>query len=183
MTTKQSVTRYGQLLEDFYADTRMVVFLCGPSPKDLSKPGAQLRKDLEAKLEYEGFEVVLGEDDGLEKLRNQYGEYADEHELYFVAHTCHAIVLIASSPGSLCELGLFSYQITRKSQKKIDFVIILDEEHHGKSSYIIEGPTNAVDDNGGKVFYGDLHNFDARPIIRRLRQRRTQLPDKKRKAL
>ena len=62
-----------------------------------------------AALEAEEFEVVLGEDDGLEDLRSKYGHYAHENELQFIQGQCNAVVLIASSPGSLCELGLFSY--------------------------------------------------------------------------
>lgn len=56
---------------------------------DLTKPGAKLRKELLEALESEDFEVVLGEDDGLEKLRSMYGHYAHENELQFIQGQCN----------------------------------------------------------------------------------------------
>ncbi|MEN8206100.1 MAG: hypothetical protein ABFS24_08805 [Pseudomonadota bacterium] len=171
MTRKVSVDRFGEELSSIFSGHKMVVFLCGPSLKDLSVEGAQLRSDLKMALEDEGFEVVLGEDDGLEDLRSKYGHYAHENELQFIQGQCSAVVLIASSPGALCELGLFSYKKAHTDDNKTDFILILDEQFRGKRSYINEGPVTAIDDFG-KVFHGDLARFDYSQIIKRLVRRR-----------
>lgn len=149
----------------------MVVFLCGPSLSDLSVEGAQLRQDLMGAMNTAGMEVVLGEDDGLEMLRTKYGLYAHENELQFIRSQCNAVVLIASSPGSLCELGLFAYDNVHSNNNKTDFILILAGRFKGIKSYVNEGPATAVDDFG-KVFYGDLHNFNIEPVLQRLTRRR-----------
>ena len=66
---KISVEKYAEELSVIFDENQAVVFLCGPTLTDLSKPGAKLRLKLKDQLESEGFEVVLGEDDGLESLR------------------------------------------------------------------------------------------------------------------
>jgi len=168
---KVSIERFGEELASIFAGQKMVVFLCGPSLVDLSVEGAQLRQDLKDALEAENFEVVLGEDDGLEDLRAMYGHYAHENELQFIEGQSNAVVLIASSPGALCELGLFSYKKVHADNNKTDFILIIDERFKGKRSYINEGPVTAIDDFG-KVYHGDLKSFDYKPIIKRLVRRR-----------
>lgn len=171
MMKKVSVQQYGEELAAIFSDQKMVVFLCGPSLSDLSKEGAKLRKQLKDALEAEAFEVVLGEDDGLEGLRSMYGHYAHENELQFIQGRCNAVVLIASSVGSFCELGLFSYKKVHAEDNKTDFILVMNEVYKGHKSYLNEGPASAIDDFG-KVYWGNLDNFDVRPIIDRLRRRR-----------
>jgi hypothetical protein len=51
-------------------DSPFIVFLCGPTLKaGEPKPSAVLRAQLKERLEVNGFEVVLGEDEGLEDAR------------------------------------------------------------------------------------------------------------------
>ncbi|MBI4621483.1 MAG: hypothetical protein HY739_15215 [Desulfobacterales bacterium] len=169
---KESITRFGNDLEDIFSERRAVVFLCGPSSKDLDHPGAQLRVDLEEALKQEGFEVILGEDDGLESLRHKYSNYAHENELMFIQKHCNAVILIASSVGAYCELGLFSYKKVHDLESMTDFILIISNEYENVQSFLIEGPAAAIDDFG-KVFYGDLSNFDYSNIIKRLRRRRS----------
>jgi hypothetical protein len=166
-----SIDQYGDELAKLFSGQKMVVFLCGPSLSDLAKEGARLRKELYEALKAENFEVVLGEDDGLEELRAKYGQYAHENELQFIQGQCNAVVLIAASVGSYCELGLFSYKKVHAADNKTDFILVIHERYKGAKSYLNEGPAVAIDDFG-KVFYGDLERFDFSPIIDRLRRRR-----------
>jgi hypothetical protein len=171
MTRRVSVDRFGEELAEVFSTQTMVVFLCGPSLEDLSVEGAQLRQDLRDAMEAEGFEVVLGEDDGLEDLRAMYGLYAHENELQFIRGQCNAVVLIASSPGALCELGLFAYERVHAEENNTDFILILADRFEGVRSYINEGPATAIEDFG-RVFYGNLERFDCQPILDRLIRRR-----------
>src|SRR5262245_24192119 len=97
---KPSVERFRAELEEAFAENPMVVFLCGPSLKRRTA-GARLRGRIKKMLEKNGFEVVLGEDDGLEALRLEFkGIYAHMNELAFLRRQCGAIVLIADSVGA-----------------------------------------------------------------------------------
>ena len=125
---RRSIERFGEDLEKIFSGKRSVVFLCGPSMKKPKVPGVKLRKNLEVTLKKEGFEVVLGEDDGLEEIRNRYSTYAHENELLFIEKHCNCIILIASSVGAYCELGLFSYKKLHGLSDKTDFVLVLKSE-------------------------------------------------------
>jgi len=87
---KPSVERFGEGVRNLFKENRMVVFLCGPSLALANdSAGAALRKRIKETLEQEGFEVVLGEDDGLEDVRlTETGGYAHENELEFISREC-----------------------------------------------------------------------------------------------
>lgn len=173
---KPSVERYRDELEDAFASNPMVVFLCGPS-LSAGTPGAGLRARLKDMLEEDGFEVVLGEDDGLEDLRARFkGIYAHMNELEFLRRQCGAIVLIADSVGAYCELGLFAYEHTKERKQKKgkpnqDFILIISEKYAGRPSYLNEGPAKAIRDFGA-LHYVDLSAFDGKPVLQRLQGRR-----------
>jgi len=168
---KRSLQKFGEDLEEIFSQKRAVVFLCGPSAEKMTNPGAKLRVDIEKSLEKEGFEVILGEDDGLENIRNKYSTYAHENELLFIQKHCNVVILIASSVGAYCELGLFSYKKAHDFESKIDFILIISEEYKNIPSYLNEGPAAAIDDFG-KVYYGNLEKFDYSDILKRLKRRR-----------
>lgn len=174
MEKQPSVVRFAQSVENLYRENRMVVFLCGPSLKFAdSDPAAMLRKRLLDELQKDGFEVVLGEDDGLEDVRlSVTGGYAHDNELEFIRRECGAIVLVAGSVGSFCELGLFIHWLSREENKTCDLILIADEKFKNDISYFNEGPARAADDFGRTVFV-DFGTADIGPIIRRLRGRRS----------
>lgn len=168
---KVPVKSYADKVGALFDENKAVVFLCGPTLADLSNPGAQLRQDLKVQLEAEGFEVVLGEDDGLEDLRAKYTGYAHENELQFIQGHCNAVVLIAHSVGAFCELGLFAFNQARGTDNKTDFILIIAEEYKGDKSYLNEGPAAAIEDFG-KVFYANFGAFDSSELMARLKRRR-----------
>jgi len=168
---KNSVINFGAELDSIFSKNKFVVFLCGPTLSDLSNPGAVLRKLVHDKLTQEGFEVVLGEDDGLENIRNDYSGYTHANELSYIESRCNAVVVIASSVGTFCEIGLFAHINSVRDAKLIDLVLIVDKEYEGKPSYFNYGPVKAVEDFG-KVYYADLNNFDCSDLVGRLSRRR-----------
>ena len=174
---KKATELFAEQLEKEFSIKDFVVFLCGPTLSDLGLPGASLRKQLKESFEAEGFDVVLGEDDGLEEPRLKFDLYAHENELRFIENHCGAVVLVATSVGAFCELGLFSYKKSHDVNQP-DFILIVDEKYQGDKSYFNEGPAAAVEDYG-KVFFGNLDDFDIAPIIKRLRRRRTVYPTNK----
>ncbi|MBU0471455.1 MAG: hypothetical protein KKF65_02440 [Nanoarchaeota archaeon] len=163
--------KYRNEITDLHENTHFTVFLCGPSIKKLSELGATLRKNIHETLLSNGFKVFLGEDDGLEELRKKYSANAQSNELKFIENHCNAIILIASSVGAYCELGAFTKHIL-DSEKDIDFILLIDKEHEGKSSYLNSGPAAIVEHKIGKVFYEELDSYDTKDIIERLKQNR-----------
>lgn len=152
----------------------MVVFLCGPSLA-LSKDnaGAALRKRIKEALENESFEVVLGEDDGLEDVRlTATGGYAHENELEFIRRECGAVVLVADSVGSFCELGLFVHWLAKNPDRMCDFILLADVKYQGAKSYFNEGPAIAAE-HFGRTLFVDFENADITPVLKRLIGRRS----------
>lgn len=171
MAQLPSVERFAKAAMDLYSHNRMVVFLCGPTLSDLTIPAAALRKQLMDELTKDGFEVVLGEDDGLENLRQKFtGGYAHDNELEFIKSECGAIVIVAGSVGSFCELGLFVHWI--QSNRECDLILLVEEKYKDAKSYFIEGPARAADDFG-KTYYADFSSFNTELILKRLRGRRS----------
>ena len=172
MTLKESIQNFSKDLEGAFKDRKYVVFLCGPALAKASEDdAAALRLRIKNELEADDFEVVLGEDDGLEELRSKYAGMAHENELQFIQGHSNSVLLIASSVGSFCELGLFSHQHVRDNARETDFILILNQEFKNDISYLNEGPAKAID-NFGKLVHGDLSAFDTAPILDRLRTRR-----------
>jgi len=168
---KPSVTRFGKELSELFSSKRMVVFLCGPSLNvQEPNPGAVLRKKLQDLLEANGFEVVLGEDDGLELLRKKYMQMAHLNEVKFIEKECGAIILIADSVGSYCELGLFSY-VQPQYSHTTDFIVVVDKKYEPAVSYLNEGPARAVRSHG-LVIYTKLDEYEGVEILQRLQDRR-----------
>ncbi len=170
--TKESIQNFSKELGDIFGNNKYVVFLCGPTLQKVHEDaGAALRLRIKEALEQEGFEVVLGEDDGLEELRGKYSGMAHENELQFIKSQCNSVVLIASSVGSFCELGLFSHQHVRENSRNTDFILILDEKYKGEKSYLNQGPARAIEDYG-KLIHASFDQLDIAVILNRLNNRR-----------
>ncbi|MDR7088228.1 hypothetical protein [Cellvibrio fibrivorans] len=170
---KRSVEMFAKDLEGAFENRKFVVFLCGPS-LDLasSDNAAALRKCIKEKLEAENFDVVLGEDDGLEALRKKFSGMAHDNELQFIQNHSNAVILIAASVGSFCELGLFSHQHVHANARKTDFILIMDEAYKDDVSYMNEGPAKAIDTFGGQLVHCDFSAFDTAALVDRLKTRR-----------
>ena len=60
--------------------------------------------------------------------------------MQFIQKQSNTVLLIASSVGSFCELGLFSHQHVQENARQTDFILILDEKYKDNISYLNEGP-------------------------------------------
>jgi hypothetical protein len=146
-----SVSQFEEEIQEVAQDKLFTVFLCGPTMKELKKPSAALRKLILDDLEGAGFEVVLGEDDGLVELQDDLGGDAQTNELGFINKKADAVVLIADSPGSYSELGLFSHHHS-SSSRKFSFILLINKTFNGDGSYISQGPVQLVEANGNIIF-------------------------------
>ena len=172
---KPHFKRHGDYLLQATKDQQFVVFLCGPSlSKENPQPSARLRGRLKERLEQEGFEVVLGEDEGLENARLEVGLNAQDNELEFIRKECHAVIVIADSVGAFCELGLFSWHHVHDAgviSRSTDFILLVDQKYKNDNSYLNEGPFNAVAGFGQALFV-NLDDYPCDEIIARLKSRR-----------
>jgi hypothetical protein len=162
------IESYGNTLAELFKKNEYVVFLCGPKI-DREEEGAKLRKKIKELLEEENFKVYLGEDEGLEDLQNEYGMDAQLNEVEFINSKCNAVIVIAGSVGSFCELGLFSY--LHSNWIKTDLILVVEKKHQGKESYFNLGPAKSVESTG-KVIYEEFNGYNGSSIIERLKQRR-----------
>ena len=171
---KPSIARFAESVQELYKNNRAVVFLCGPTLKDAAtNSAAALRLRIRDALVAEGFEVVLGEDDGLEDVRlNVSDGYAHDNELEFVQRECSAIVLVANSVGSFCELGLFVHWLAGSADRTCDLILLADQQYENHQSYFNEGPARAAADFG-KAMFVDFATLDIAPIVKRLKGRRS----------
>lgn len=137
------------------------VFLCGPSIQS-GQHSSVLRKELRKRLEEEGFSVILGEDEGLEEISKRDSINAQDNELEFISKHCNAVIVIADSVGSCCELGLFSWHFYRDDgmicSSQIDFSVLVDKEYEGEKSYLNEGPIKALGAFGGHAYFIDFQS-------------------------
>lgn len=177
MDLRERIKAHKQELVQAAQDSPFVVFLCGPTlTGDTPKPSSKLRQNLIDALQAEGFEVVLGEDDGLEDARLDLGINAQDNELEFIRRHCNAVIVIADSVGAFCELGLFSWHFVHedgviKNGSNSDFIVLVDQQYELDRSYLNQGPVSAVDGFGQALFI-DFDAYDGAAIIRRLKNRR-----------
>lgn len=157
------------------AASPFTVFLCGPAlGSKTAKSAAKLRQDLKEALEAEKFKVVLGEDDSIanQDLKD-IGINLQDSELEFLVRYCNAIVIVAASPGSFCEVGLFSWHFVHKDGriKDHDFILLIDKKFENKSSYLNDGPAAAVNGFGRRDFV-NFAKYDPQKVVEKLKHRR-----------
>ena len=187
MELKPSVQQHAEMLRELSQEASFTVFLCGPTlDNDNPEAAALLRQKLIEVLEADGFEVVLGEDDGLENERLNIGLNAQDNELEFIGNQCNAVVIVADSVGSFCELGLFTWHFVHE-HGVIDrsvmpaFIVLIKEQHSPdsilpKTSYFNEGPIGSLQ-GFGMPLYVNFEEFDANHVRKILRncQRRSKI--------
>jgi hypothetical protein len=168
MNLAATLKSYRDELAEVASSSPFIVFLCGPSLSGTDAP-AQLRRTIKERLEAEKFEVVLGEDDGLDNPDiHEIGINAQDNELAFIGSHCNAVVIIASSAGSFCELALFSWHLVHEHGEidsgKTDCIVLISNEFESHKSYLNSGPAKAAR-SFGKV---EFINFSLTTVVNSL---------------
>lgn len=175
MKLAETLALYRNELAQAASDSPFIVFLCGPALSGTDAP-AKLRRAIKERLEKEKFEVVLGEDDGLDNPAiHEIGINAQDNELAFISSHCNAIVIVASSVGSFCELALFSWHFVHPDgdidSRDTDCIVLISSEYESHKSYLNSGPAAAVR-SVGKVEFVDFNSYNCDTLVQRLRDRR-----------
>jgi hypothetical protein len=175
MSLEEELKRFEAELIAAASATPFIVFLCGPK-LTANKSSEKFRGLIKDRLEREGFEVILGEDDGLDnpKLKG-IGINAQDSEIEFIRRACNAVIIIADSVGAFCELGLFSWHFVHRDgvfkTTDVDCILLLRKTYRNHLSYLNQGPAAAVS-GFGKVEFVNFSAYDGDSIVERLRHRR-----------
>ncbi|TFZ54444.1 hypothetical protein E4V01_25205 [Methylorubrum sp. Q1] len=153
-----------------------VVLLCAPSvTTDASSASAKLGARIRDALIADEFEVVLGEDDGIGDPRIVSTGNSALDEFNFVEGKCNAVVVVADSIGTYCELGILSWNLAngpRFKKKGIDIIVIVDSKHSTSSAFFRNG-AYAIIEGAGKADFAAFEEYDVNLIVDRLRSRRS----------
>ena len=133
---------------------RVRVLLCGatlsgsvPKPDDFNR---YLRYEIKRRLEEDGAQVVLGEDellyDALRKAAKVEVGLAD-FELIFAAYSVDLVIMFPCSPGSFAELGMFA--LVEKTAWRL--IIVIDDREDHSGGFVTRGPVVQAKENGGRV--------------------------------
>jgi hypothetical protein len=172
------VDAFKQHSEEFVraaSESPFIVFLCGPN-LSLRSRSARLRKKIKRDLERDGFEVVLGEDEGLDNTKLKgISINPQDNEIEFIRKYCGAVVIVADSVGAFCELGLFSWHLVHRDGlfdgNKTYCIVLINQKYESDKSYLNLGPVAAVD-VFGRVEFINYADYDSGAVLTRLRQRR-----------
>jgi hypothetical protein len=160
---------------DVASASPFTVFLCGPTLSDgTPRASARLRQSIKDALERENFRVVLGEDESITDPEiKSIGINLQDGELEFIIQHCNAIVIIADSVGSFCELGLFSWHLshTEGKIKNTDFILLINKKFANTSSYLNDGPAAAVNAKG-RLDFINFSKYDPQHVVTKLRATR-----------
>jgi hypothetical protein len=176
MSLAEELKRHTAELVAAASETPFIVFLCGPK-LTAKRASAEFRTRIKERLEREGFEVILGEDDGLDNPQlREIGINAQDNEIEFIRRACNAVIIIADSVGAFCELGLFSWHFVHrdgvfKKEKKapeVDCIVLLQKKYRSDKSYLNQGPAAAVK-GFGTVEFVNFSVYDGSSVVERLK--------------
>ena len=160
------------------------VFVGGPSEQENS-PSSKFRLRIVEELSKLDFEVYKGEDRLLTNAQRDGNLNAQTMEMSFISRHCKSVILIGTSPGALCELGLFSWHFSSSENKwicrnNLVFFALMDGRYKKDKSYINAGPIQSLKDAGANVI--NISNFDTFEIgrvIQKLVRHRAQIAAEK----
>lgn len=164
---------------------RINIFLAGPfiKPGDPMPEGEGITSAHRARYSLfhnicQHIEIIpsLGEHkDLLEAGFHAFQEGTNAHvaELLIAKDHCDAVIILPSSPGSFCEIGLFANydEICRK------MLIIVDEKYKNAESYFSLGPLKEAESNHSEIEYCDYEDHDklwriSKKFIEKVRSRK-----------
>jgi hypothetical protein len=176
--TERAVNRlqaHKSVLADISSQKDFKVLLCGPSLSETERSdGARLNSRLKSLFESEGFDVILGENDGLKNIDFSKHGNSIVGEFEFVKSSCNAVVIIAETIGAWCELSLFSWQIAndpKARNRAVDLIVLISDEHITGNEFFRAGTYSLVN-SYGKADFVCLAQYDPTILLERLRGRR-----------
>lgn len=146
------------------AKTRLTIFLAGPSIKPAEEPADELvankaRFKLFKKINEQGDTCTLGEHKELIKIYEEHYKTLANLAFAEFAHVTNGdgVIILPSSPGSFCELGMFAIS----NVVCLKMLILMDRNHKEKPGYPYLGPAIMARLYGAELEYVDYKNHAA----------------------
>lgn len=144
--------------------TRLKIFLAGPAIRPTEEPADELtankaRFKLFKKIQETGDTCTLGEHKELiEIYSNHYKDIANLAitEFTHVTEYGDGVIILPSSPGSFCELGMFAISNSVCSK----MLILMDKNHEANPGYPYLGPAIMAKFWGAVLEYVDYEDHD-----------------------
>ena len=143
------------------AKTRLTIFLAGPSIKPTEEPADHLvanraRFKLFQKINEQGDTCTLGEHKELIKVYEEHYKNIANLAITELAHVTKGdgVIILPSSPGSFCELGMFA----SSNPVCLKMLILMDKKHKEKPGYPYLGPASMARFYGAALKYVDYED-------------------------
>lgn len=157
---KLDITRFDREMDQEIAlgmaKTSLTLVVMGPE-LDKPNPASKLRGHIVQKGRSESL-IIKPEHDGLEATARKRFGAGHDLTLYEtgLVEKAHLVVIIPDSPGSLCELGLFTYP-----DKFCEKMIVFANKNYRKTgSYVSDGPLVNAKNKGARVIRIDYAELD-----------------------
>ena len=144
-----------------YAKSKFRIFLAGPYIHPDQKPSAKAKKYRAHRLRFSLYHQIqknyntplIGENELLLKSSRQKLKTMDTVSTIelFAARKMNGIIIIPSSPGSFCELGLFTSDYDTCGK----MLILIDAQYENRQSYLTDGPVKRAERYHATISYVD----------------------------
>lgn len=143
------------------ADARLTIFLAGPSINPKEEPADELiankaRFKLFQKITEQGDTCTIGEHKELIEIYQDHYKSIANLAIAEFAHVAKGdgVIILPSSPGSFCELGMFATADPVCSK----MLILMDDNHKETPGYPYLGPAIMAQYYGAAVEYVNYEN-------------------------
>lgn len=182
-TMSSRIKTHKSILIDDAKDNPFLILLCAPiAGDDADHPYSEFSRTLQKMLLDAGFEVVLGENAGIKNRQIHKEHNLISNELSFIKTKCSAVIIVAETMGTMCELGLYSWHLANDDAiraNETDFILLMDSSHETKNEFVEKGPFAHIADFG-KAEFIDIKNHHPKSIVDRLKGRRSYVMTDKR---
>ena len=151
------IQKFKESIDASIATVSLNVVVMGPNLQEDSDAGRLRKRLIRAAKDYGA--AIQPEHRGLARAsRSRLGEghHLTALEMHLVK-VSDLVVLIPDSPGSMCELGLFSFH--QESARKM--LILVNAEYPRRGTYVADGPLAQAGQNGSTIEYVDYRDLEA----------------------
>lgn len=147
------------------AKTQLMIFLAGPSIKPTEEPADELvankaRFNLFNRIQKQGDICTIGEHKALISIYEKHYKTIANLAIAEFSHVTDkgdGVIILPSSPGSFCELGMFAISDSVCAK----MLILMDRDHKNTPGYPYLGPAIMAKYYGAELQYVDYKDHEA----------------------
>lgn len=140
------------IIESDITEAPVDVLVLGPNINRKDLDAAKLRKEVLKRCQAYGSGIKAEHRKLVKIAEKRLGKSGSlcSYELK-LAEACDAIVIVAASPGSFAEFGLFAMAVNLHGR----ILVLLNRDHRNKRSYVRLGPARSIRRRGGVIRWVD----------------------------